>query len=76
MYMAARLSHLIGIRVIDVIVSSCNNRLSQDNSVVSLLRLLYSALAKEREIVTCFLDFQLINVLPKKTTKPLTDLLL
>jgi len=62
--------------VMDVIVSSWSNPLSQDNSVVSLLRLLYSALAEERDIVTCFFDFREMRVLPKKTMKPLMDLLL
>jgi len=67
---------LTGIGVIDVMVSSCNDLLSQDNLAVSLLRLLYSASTEERKTVTCFLDFQEIRVLPKKTTKPLIDLLL
>ena len=63
--MAARLSHFTGIGVTEVIVSSFSNLLSQHNSLVSLCRLLHSTSAEERDIVTYFLDFQEIKVLPK-----------
>jgi len=67
---------LTGISVTEVTVNLLNNLLSQDNFAVNLLRLLYSTLAEERETVTCFLDFQDINLLTRNTTNPLTDFLL
>ena len=71
--MAVRLSHFTGIAKMDVMVNSCKSLLSQESSATNLLRLLYSASAKDKETVTCFLDFQAIKVSPKNTTKPLTD---
>ena len=76
MYMAAKLSHLIGIEAMEVMVNSDNNLLNHDSSAVTRLRLLYSASAEDGEIVACFLDFQEIKVSPKKMTKPLMDFLL
>jgi len=60
--------------VIEVRPSSESNLLSQKSSAVRCLRLLYSASAEDKDIVTCFLDFREIKVLPRKMTKPLTDL--
>ena len=65
---------MTGMGVMEVMLSSCNNLLSQESLAVSYLRLRYSASAEERERVTYFLDFQEIKVLPRKITKPLTDL--
>ena len=55
----------------EVTVSSYISLLSHASSATSLLKLLYSASAKERKTVACFIDFQAIRVLPKNTTKPL-----
>ena len=37
--------------------------------------LLYSASAEDKDTLPCFLDFQEIELLPRNTTYPLTDLL-
>jgi len=74
MYIASKLSHLTGIGVMEVRVSSDSDLLNQESSAVRCRRLLYSTSADERETVTCFLDFQEMRVLPRKMTKPLTDL--
>ena len=44
-------------------------------SQVTLAMALYSASAEERDTVCYFLDFQEINESPRKTQKPLIDLL-
>ena len=52
-------------------ISLCN----QTNSPTTFLSDLYLASADDNEIVSCFLDFQLIGLSPSKTKYPLTDLL-
>lgn len=74
--MASRLSHVTGIGVIEVNVSSCNNLLNQDNLATSLLIVMYSASVEDRDIMTFFLDFHVMRELPRKTTNPPTNFLL
>ena len=72
----SQIVNLIGIGVIVVRPSSWSNLLSHESSATSLLMLLYSASAEDKEMVVCFVDFYAINVSPRKTTKPLIDFLL
>ena len=55
--------------------SSWNSQLSHANSGTSLLKLLYSTSADDKDIVPWFLDFHDVRLLPKNTAYPLTDLL-
>ena len=73
-YIAAKLSHLTEMGVMEVMVNSARSRLSQASSTVIRLRFRYSTSTEDMDTVTCFLDFQEINVLLRKITKPLTDL--
>ena len=73
--MAACLSHLIGIGVMDVMVSLSSSLHNQANPTTNLLKLLYFGSVEEWEMVPCFFDFQDTKLLPKKMVKPLTDLL-
>ena len=69
-------THLIGIGVIEVSVSSWSNLFNYDSSATWHRRLLYSVYVDDKEIVTCFLDFQVMRVFPRKTMKPMADFLL
>lgn len=58
-----------------VMVKSLSNLFSQVNSPTTFLNDLYSASADDKEIVSCFFDFQLIGLFPSKIKYPLTDFL-
>lgn len=57
------------------IVNSSSNLCSHTSSPTTFLNDRYSASAEKSEMVSCFLDFQLIGLPPKRTMKPVTDLL-
>lgn len=57
------------------IVNSVSNLCNQVSSPTTFLSDLYSASVDDKEMVSCFLDFQLIGLFPSKTKYPLTDLL-
>lgn len=67
MYIAAWLSHLMGIGRMSGTSSPVNNLDNQANSAVIRLRERYSATADDKETVCCFLDFQNISVQPRRT---------
>uniref|UniRef100_A0A3Q7IG69 Uncharacterized protein n=1 Tax=Solanum lycopersicum TaxID=4081 RepID=A0A3Q7IG69_SOLLC len=51
----------------NVNVSSSNSLFSHTSSPATFLRALYSASAEDRDIVFCFLDFQLSGLFPINT---------
>ena len=73
MCMAAWLSQKSKAGVNKVIWKSVNNCLSQNNSLAVAAIALYYALAEDREMVDCFLDFHDTKESPRKTQKLVVD---
>ena len=75
MYIAAKLSHFIGIGKMAGTCIPDKILVSQESSAVIALIDLYSASAEDRATVGCFFDFQEMGLPPNMMKKPLTDLL-
>ena len=73
--MEARLSHMTGIGVIEVSLSSRNNLLNLSNSATSLLIVLYSASIEDKEIATNFFGFPCDENISKENNKPTNNFL-
>lgn len=75
MWMAGLLSEWRGVGKVIGAERSLSKHTNHVSSAVTLLIDLYSASAEDKEIDTCFFDFQEIGGCPRVMKKPLMDLL-